>query len=100
MCCSQRKPSAMEGKAMILLSSTPAEAAIARMPLTPSELKSIRSNTASLADFSAKIQALNVPESTLAGRENAASTWRQVGEGRKEGCVMRGGQTVKEDDML
>ena len=90
----------MEGKAMILLESTPLAAAIARMLFTPSELKSISTNTASLADFSAKIQALNVPESTLAGRENAASTCRHIGEGMQEGCARRGQQTVEEDDML
>ena len=93
VCCGHRKPSAMEGKAMILLESTPLAAAIARMLFTPSELKSISTSTASLADFSAKIQALNVPESTLAGRENAASTWRQLNEGR--GRVGGGGKQWK-----
>ncbi len=52
--------------------STPEAAAAACMALTPSVLKSMSSSRASPAECNAASQALKVPESTLAGRENAA----------------------------
>ncbi len=68
----EKAPSAIVGTATILLVSTPEAAAAACMALTPSELKSMSSSRASPAERRAVSQALNVPESTLAGRENAA----------------------------
>jgi hypothetical protein len=73
-CC---VPSAITGTEMILEASKPSDAAAARMPRTPSALKSMRSRTAWGEDLRAVSQEVNVPASTLAGRENAARTfWR------------------------
>jgi hypothetical protein len=83
-------PSAIAGTANILPAFKPAAAAAALIPVTPSELKSIISKTASAADLSAVSQALKVPRSTFAGREKAASTVEEGGMLRRESVVFLG----------